>query len=298
MKLLLLSRSAELYSTKSLLRAARKRGHRAYVADYTRINTALRGNGVELYYRNQRLRNPDAVIGRISPTYTPLAAAVLTHLAAAGATVVPGPTGLLLARNKWRAHTAMLGAGVPIPDSAMLNDARQFEELTELLGGFPLVLKLLESTHGAGVIIARDAQSGRSILDAMASLHQGVMLQEYIAESHGEDVRVLVVDGEIVAAMRRIPGAGEFRSNLHLGGHGERVELTAEERAVAVRAADCVNLGIAGVDLLRSERGPLVMEVNASPGLEGIERVSGVDVAGVMIEHLARLTANTPVPRV
>ena len=281
----LLSRGPYLYSTQSLRRAARALGHEVEILDPTRINVVVATSGLTFAYEGEPLPVPEVVIGRFAPTYTPLGSALLSQLAAAGAHVSPEPDALLLARNKWRAQSRLQQAGVAMPTATMVSDISYLDDAVAAVGGHPVIIKLLESTHGAGVMISRDAQTTRSILDAFSALHKGVLVQEYIAESQGRDLRVIVCGDEVVAAMQRTPRAGEFRSNLHRGGEAERVRLTEAEREVASRAAHAVGLEIAGVDLLRSRRGPLVMEVNASPGLEGIEATTGVDVARAMIRR-------------
>lgn len=289
MRIVILSRGAQLYSTQSLLRAAMRAGHEAEIFDYTQLNCILAADGrVRLTYEGEDLEQPDAVLGRFSPTYTPLGASLMALLAAGGSRVSPSPTALPLARDKWQALTALRLAGVPVPATAMLNDAQELSEVAERLGGYPLVIKLLESTHGAGVVLARDAATARSILDAFASLHRGVLVQAFAADTGGADVRAIVCGGRVVAAMRRRPAPGEFRSNLHRGGSAEATELDARERDAVLRATAALQLEIAGVDLLRTTAGPLVLEVNASPGLEGIEGATGIDVAGAMIDTLAK----------
>ena len=286
MHILVLSKNNFLYSTQSLMRAAVSRGHKVEVIDYTRINSIIGKDGVNLFYQGEALDNIDAVIGRISPVYSPLGASILSQFAAKGSLVFPTADALLLARNKWRAQTELQAQGIPMPSSAMLSDLEQLPQLVEQLGGYPIIAKLLESTHGSGVIKCPDSHSLRSLLDAFAALNKGVLLQEYIVESKGIDIRVIVCGGKVVAAMKRSPAAGEFRSNLHRGGQATGIKLKDEEAEIALRAAKAVGLRVAGVDILRSNRGPLVMEVNASPGLEGIEAASGVDVAGAIIAEI------------
>ncbi len=289
MQLFILSRSNHLYSTQRLFKAARQHGHQCEILDYSRINTIIGSADTTFYYQEEQLARADMVIGRISPIYTPLGAALLSQFTEAGAYCAPISAALLLARNKWRALGALKQAGLAVPRSAMLSDRAQFSDIVEQLGGFPIIIKLLESTHGAGVILAPDARSALSTLDALASLHKGVLLQEYIAESGGADVRAIVCAGEVVAAMTRTPAAGEFRSNLHRGGIAQAITLSQNESQCAIRAAEAVGLDVAGVDFLRSNRGPLIMEVNASPGLEGIEAATQMDVAGHIIAHTTTL---------
>lgn len=288
MLIYLLSRGAYLYSTQSLLLAAKRAGHQVEILDPNRINAVITDAGSVLTYEGEPLDVADVVVGRFSPTYTPLGAALLSQFAATGAHVSPEPSALLLARNKWRAQTALQQAGIPMPAAAMVNDSDELEAIVADLGGHPVIIKLLESTHGAGVMISHDLQTTRSILEAFAGINKGALIQEYIAESGGRDLRVIVCGETVVACMQRNPAEGEFRSNLHRGGDAERAVLTDIERDTAIRAARAVGLEIAGVDMLRSRRGPLVMEVNASPGLEGIEGATQVDVAGGIVRQLTK----------
>ncbi len=291
MLIYLLSRGPFLYSTQSLQLAGKRAGHRVEVLDPNNINAIVTDDGVRLSYEGEALETAQVVLGRFSPTFTPLGAALLSQFAATGAHVSPEPAALLLARNKWRAQTALQQAGIAMPKAAMINDMAGLEDSIASLGGHPVIIKLLESTHGAGVLISHDVRTTRSILEAFSGINKGALVQEYIAESGGRDLRVIVCGQEIVACMQRNPAEGEFRSNLHRGGDAERVQLSPEERDTALRAARAVGLEIAGVDMLRSRRGPLVMEVNASPGLEGIEGTTQVDVAGAMLRQLtARFT--------
>lgn len=292
MRILILSRSNFLYSTQSLLLAAKKAGHYAEIIDYTLINSIIDKSRPSLFFEDERLDGIDAVVGRIGPTFTPMGAAIMQQFEYAGAYVSPSADGLLLARDKWRAQAALVAAGVAMPKAAMINDLEQLDELAERLGDYPLVIKLLESTHGSGVILVRDRKGGRSTLDAFAGLNKGVLVQEYIAESKGQDIRAIVCGQKVVAAMQRTPPPGEFRSNLHRGGSANVVKLSKKEEEVAVLAAQTVGLDIAGVDILRSHRGPLVMEVNASPGLEGIEGATGMSVSAQMIKQLERGARN------
>ncbi len=286
MLIYLLSRGRSLYSTQGLVSAAEKAGHEAEVIDPLTINVVIAEGLLEFYLYGEPLDLPDLVIGRFSPVFTQLGSALLSQFAAAGARVTPAPQALLVARDKWRAQTALTDYGVATPAAAMVHDLDGLPFAIDRLGGHPVIIKLLESTQGAGVMLSREMQTTLSVLQSFGSLHQGVLIQEYVPDSGGADLRVIVCGGEIVASMERIPAVGEFRSNLHRGGRAVRAELTAAERTAALDAAAAVGLDVAGVDMLRSRRGPLVMEVNASPGLEGIEAASGVDVAGAIIAQL------------
>ncbi len=287
MLLYILSRGHHLYSTERLAEAARRQGLKVQILDPTRINVVLAEASVTFSLGGQPLRCPDLVIGRFSPVYTRLGAALLAQFASAGAKVSPGAVGLLTARDKWLAQTTMRASQIPMPPAAMVHDLSEVDDIVAALGGHPVIIKLLESTQGAGVMISRDPQTTLSILQSFESLHQGVLVQEYIPETGGADVRIIVCGTEVVAAMERTPAAGEFRSNLHRGATALATELSAVERATALAAVAAIGLDVAGVDVLRAGRGPLVMEVNASPGLEGIEGATGVDVAGAIIRYLS-----------
>ena len=286
MRIHLLSRNSLLYSTQRLFQAARQAGHEVEIFDYCALNVVFASSRPQLYYQQEALPAPDLVIGRVSPVYTPLGASLLDQYALLGTTTAPTADALLLARNKWRALGALSRAEVASPRTAMLSDLEQLDTIAEQLGGYPLVLKLLQSTHGSGVMLAPDRRTARSILDAFAGLHKGILIQEYIKESQGADVRAIVCGTRVVAAMTRTPASGEFRSNLHRGGTPQQTQLSERESLTVIRAARAVGLDVAGVDFLRSARGPLVMEVNASPGLEGIEGATGVDVARAIISYL------------
>ena len=286
MQFVILSRWAHLYSTQSLFLAAKRAGHYTEILDYASINTYVTAGGIEHVYDGDKLPKVDGVIGRISPIYTPLGSALLDQFAHAGAFVSPSVPALKLARDKWQTLTALRQASIPIPDSAMVSDLNYLPEAVARLGGYPVVVKLLQSTHGEGVTLAHSEAQAYELLESYAALNTGVMLQRYVAESGGADVRAFVVGGEVVASMLRTPQAGEFRSNLHRGGSASVTTLTTEELEVATASAKTVGLGIAGVDFLRSNAGPLVMEVNASPGLEGIEMTTGIDVAGTVVRYL------------
>ena len=293
MHLYLLSRSAALYSTKSLLKAGRRAGHHVQVIDHTRCNLLL-DKRPTVHYDGETLRTPDAILPRIGASVTAVGVRVIQHFEAAGVYSAVRAAALDQARDKLRSLQLLQRADVPVPRSFFLHDLRQLPDAIDRLGGTPLIVKLLESTHGAGVILAESAAGAISVVEAFVRNHQPVLLQEYIREAAGADLRVLVVGGRVVAAMERRAAAGEFRSNLHRGATGAAVQLSPSEEKIAIHAARVLRLGVAGVDLLRSSRGPLVIEVNASPGLEGIETHTGVDVAGHIIRHIEAQFAQHP----
>jgi len=289
MQVYILSRGIHLFSTQRLFQAAKAAGCYVEIIDYTAVNVVYAGPMPQFFYDGDPLPVPDVVIGRISPVYTPLGGALLAQFEQAGAMCVPSAHAFLLARNKWRTTVSLSRAGVAQPASAMLSDAIQLPEIAEAIGGYPLIIKLLESTHGSGVVFAPTQQVAHSVLDAFASLHKGVLVQKFVTETSGADVRVIVLGGRVVAAMTRTPKAGEFRSNLHRGGEPRSTQLSKVEEDAALSAAAAVGLEVAGVDFLRAGEGPLVLEVNASPGLEGIEAATGIDVAGAVVAHALKL---------
>lgn len=282
-----LSRSPKSYATRRLLAAGRERGLEIASVDYARLDVRFGGAGeVELSGDHAEPAEFDYVLGRISPVYTPLGASILRAYRLTGARCTPGPDALLLSRDKFQSLLTVAAAGVPTPTTALLSDGEGLRTAAEDLGGYPLVVKPLSGTHGLGVELVRDAASAQDLLARLAGEHKGSMVQEFIGEAAGRDVRAVVCGERVVAAITREAAHGEFRSNLHLGGAARETHLSAREIDYAVRAARALDLGIAGVDLLRSARGPLVLEVNASPGLAGIEGATGIDVAGAMIDYL------------
>ena len=285
MHLYILSRSAALYSTNSLLQAARRAEHEVSIVDYTRCNLILDKRPV-VYHAGERLRVPDAILPRIGASVTEVGVRVIQHFEAAKVYSAVRSDALGQARDKLRSLQILQRADVPVPRSVFLHDLTDLASAIDLLDGPPVIIKLLESTHGAGVVLAESMTSAISVTEAFVRSKQPVLLQEYIRESGGADVRAFVVGGQVVAAMQRQAAAGEFRSNLHRGASASVIELTPAETRLAVQAAKVLRLGIAGVDILRSDKGPLVIEVNASPGLEGIETYTGVDVAGHIIQYL------------
>jgi ribosomal protein S6--L-glutamate ligase len=254
---------------------------------------------LEVIHDGVPLSDLDAVIPRIGTSVTQEGISLIGHLEMMGVFTTTRSQGLWQARDKLRALQRMQGHGIPSPKTVYPFEGSVLPLVIERLGGLPVIIKMTESTHGIGVMLAETAQSAKATLDAFQKLNTHVIVQEYIRESHGTDIRVVVVNGRPVAAMQRIAQEGEFRSNLHCGGHAVPAYLSAHEQAVAVKAARIMGLDVAGIDLLRSSRGPLVIEANASPGLEGIETTTGVDVAGKIIQFIerkvnARLRARIP----
>ncbi len=285
MKIAILSRSSSLYSTKRLKAAALERGHQVAVVDYLRCYMDITARRPKVLYRGEEVR-PDAVIPRIGATYTFYGSAVVRQFEMAGVFTVNSADGITRARDKLHSLQLLSRAGVGLPTTSFAHSAQDVDGLLEVVGGPPVVIKLLEGTQGLGVVLAETRKAAESVITAFRQLDANILVQQFIAEAAGADIRAFVIGEEVVAAMRRISPPGDFRSNLHRGGRAEPVELSPNERAAALRAARAMGLNVAGVDLLQSHEGPMVIEVNSSPGLEGIEAASGLDIAGRVIAFI------------
>lgn len=288
MKIAILSRNALLYSTRRLVEAAEKHGHEAHVIDHLRCNIEIEQKGPSLFYGTDYLEGFDAVIPRIGASVTFYGTAVVRQFEMMNVFSANSSRGIVHSRDKLRCLQVLSKEGIGLPKTVFTNYSRNVEHVVESAGGVPVVLKLLEGTQGLGVVLAENQNAAQSVLEAFNGLKARVIVQEFIHEAKGADIRAFVVDGEVVGAMKRQGKEGEFRSNLHRGGSANVIELTDEEKQTAIKAAEAVGLGVAGVDLLQSTRGPLVLEVNSSPGLEGIERATGVDIAGKIIEYIEK----------
>jgi ribosomal protein S6--L-glutamate ligase len=289
-KIVVLSTSNNIYSTRRLVEAGRERGHQVEVVDHLKCNLITEKQNPHILYMGRSLDDADAVIPRIGASVTFYGAAVIRQFEMRDIfTAVPSQA-LMRSRDKLRCLQILAKAGLGVPKSVFTNYSRDVNEVIKAVGGVPLVVKLLEGTQGLGVVLAENKKVATSLIEAFYGLKARIIVQEFIAEAHGSDIRVLVVDGRVVGAMIRQAPEGEFRSNLHRGGYAKLVELTQEEEATAIKAAQHMELGVAGVDLLRSNRGPLIIEVNSSPGLEGIETATGNNIAGKIIEYLENQT--------
>jgi ribosomal protein S6--L-glutamate ligase len=295
-KIGILSRKASLYSTRRLVEAGEDRGHELQVVNYLRCYMNISARRPVVVYQDlvadrhaagTELRF-DAVIPRIGASYTFYGTALVRQFEMMGVFSANESQGITRSRDKLRSMQLLSRAGVGLPVTAFAHDARHARELIDRVGGAPLIVKLLEGTQGVGVVLAETRKAAESVIAAFRQLDANILVQEFIREAGGTDLRAIVVDGRVIAAMERRAGPGEFRSNLHRGGTAEKVKLTPEERRSATLAARTLGLNVAGVDMLRSERGPLVLEVNSSPGLEGIETATGVDVAGRIIAFLEK----------
>ncbi|MGE4073285.1 MAG: 30S ribosomal protein S6--L-glutamate ligase [Lysobacterales bacterium] len=288
MRLGILSRNRKLYSTRRLVEAAQQRGHTVQVVDPLRCYMRISPGLAEIHYKGKVLEGFDAIIPRIGASITFYGTAVVRQFETMGVYTVNSADGIGRARDKLRSMQLLSQQGIGLPTTVCAHSPDDTDDLVAMLGDPPHVLKLVEGTQGQGVVLAENLAASISLAEAFRGVKAHFLMQEFVREAKGSDLRAFVVGGKVVATMMRQAREGEFRSNLHRGGSALRVKLTREERATAIRAAATMGLGIAGVDLLRSDRGPLVLEVNSSPGLEGIEGASGIDVAGVVIEYIER----------
>lgn len=288
MKIAILSRNTKLYSTRRLIEAARQRRHSVRVLDPLRCYMRIAPDAFEMHYKGKPLSDYDALIPRIGASVTFYATAVLRQFELMGAYTPNSSDAILRARDKLHCHQLLAAQGIGLPTTVFGNNPDDTSDLLTMLGPPPHVIKLNEGTQGAGVILTERPSASKSVIEALRGLYANFVVQEFITEAKGADLRCFVVGGRVVAAMRRQAPKGDFRSNLHRGGSARPVQLSATETDVAIRAAKLMRLNVAGVDLLRSKRGPLVLEVNSSPGLEGIEGTTGVDVAGEIVDYLAQ----------
>ncbi len=288
MKIAVLSRNRNLYSTRRLIEAAEHRGHEVQVIDILRCYMNIVSRRPAVHVKGEVLEGFDAVVPRIGASVTAYGTAVIRQFEMMGVYCLIESVALSRSRDKLRSLQLLSRKGIGLPVTGFANKPGDIKDLIKMVGGAPLVIKLLEGTQGIGVVLAETTKAAESVLEAFMGLQANILVQEFIKEAGGADIRCLVVGGKVVAAMKRQGAEGEFRSNLHRGGSASLVKITPQERATAVDAAKILGLTVAGVDLLRSERGPLVMEVNSSPGLEGIERASGKDVANLIILQLEK----------
>ena len=284
----ILSRDASLYSTTRLREAADQRGHEVKVVDYLRCYLNITSRRPTVQFQGRELEGFDAVIPRIGASHTFYGTAVVRQFELMGTVAANESQAITRSRDKLRSLQLLSRSGIGLPVTAFAHSTKDIDGLLETVGGAPVVVKLLEGTQGVGVVLAETKKAAESVVAAFRQLDANILVQEYIKEAGGSDIRCLVVGNRVVAAIERRGAPGDFRSNLHRGGTAARVKLTPEERSIAVRAARALGLNISGVDILRSNHGPVVMEVNSSPGLEGVETTTGVDVAGRIIEFLEK----------
>jgi len=286
MKIAILSRNSKLYSTQRLITAARERGHEVRVIDVLRCYMNIASRKPMIYYKGEALDNFDAVIPRIGASVTFYGAAVVRQFEMMGVFTLNESVAITRSRDKLRSLQLLARRGIGLPVTGFANKPDDVKDLIRLVGGAPVVVKLLEGTQGLGVVLAETQQAAESVIEGFMGLKANILVQEFIGEAQGADIRCFVVGGKVVAAMKRQAAPGEFRSNLHRGGSATLVQISPEERSTAVRAAKIMGLNVAGVDMLRSNHGSVVLEVNSSPGLEGIEAASGKNVADMIIRFI------------
>ena len=295
MKLAILSRNSKLYSTRRLVEAARERGHSVRVLDPLRCYMRISTDGFEMRYKGKPVAGYGAVVPRIGASVTRYGCAVLRQFELMGCYTPSSAAAIARARDKLRCHQVLAAAGIDLPATVFGDNPDDTGDLLALLGPPPHVIKLNEGTQGTGVMLTEKLSASRGAVETLRGLYANFILQEFIGEAKGADLRCFVVGDQVVAAMRRQAPKGDFRSNLHRGGTARPIQPSKREVATAVSAAHALGLGVAGVDLIRSKRGPLVLEVNSSPGLEGIETETGIDVAGAVVEYVvARRPAQQP----
>lgn len=289
MKIFVLSVGENIYSTKRLVDEAEERGHDVRVINHTKCSVQLGKGRPQIFFEGENVIDKvDAIIPRIGASVSRHGAAIVKEFEMNGVYSTARSLGILRAQNKVRTLQIMNRKNIPIPQTVFSTDAKSIKEQIKLLGGTPIIIKLQEGTQGLGVILAETKKSAKSIMDTFYNMNASFMMQEFIEESNGEDIRAIVVGNSVVAAMKRIGEMGDFRSNIHRGGTGEIADITDQEKRIALRAAKYLGLPVAGVDMIRSKRGPLLIEVNASPGFQGVEAYTKVNVAGEVIRYLEK----------
>lgn len=292
MNLVILSRNKSLYSTRRLIEAGEARGHTVRVLDHLKCYVSIEKSRPEIHYDGLPLIDTDAVIPRIGASVTFYGCAIVRQFEMMGVISAVESQAIVRSRDKLRSMQLLSRAGVDMPITGFARNPKDKDDLIRMVGGTPVVIKLLEGTQGIGVVLAETKKAAQSVLDAFHGLKTNILIQEFIKEAKGTDVRAFVVDGKVVGAMKRVGKEGDFRSNLHRGGKAYPIKLTKEEKETALKAAKALGLGIAGVDMLQSNRGPLLMEVNSSPGLQGIEQATGIDIATKIISYVEKIFEN------
>lgn len=286
MKIAILSRARKSYSTQRLAAAAKKRGHNPVIVDTLRCYMNIAADNPTIHYKGKCLKNIDALIPRIGAQITFYGSAVVRQFEMMGIFSVNESVAIARSRDKLRSLQLLSRKGIELPVTGFAREPDDINDLIKLVGGAPFVIKMIEGTQGIGVVLAETKSAAKSVVEAFYGLRVNMLIQEYIKEANGIDIRCFVVGKNVVAAMERCAPAGEFRSNLHRGGVAQPIKISTSERKVALKAANILGLNVAGVDLIRSKRGPLVMEVNSSPGLEGIETITKIDIADSIIQFI------------
>ncbi len=292
MKIGILSRNENLYSTRRLVEAAKERGHEVHVIDHIKCTVVSDVGSPKIYHNGKELKGFDAMIPRIGASVTFYGTAVLRQFEMMKVFAANPSIAIVRSRDKLRSLQILTRHNVGIPKTVFANNPKDTDRITREIGGTPLVVKLLEGTQGVGVVLAETPQAAKSVIQAFYGLKASFFVQEFIKEAGGADIRAFVVDGKVIGAMKRQGAEGEFRSNLHRGGSSSKIRLSNEEKKTAIEAAKAMGLNVAGVDMLQSSRGPLILEVNSSPGLQGIEGATEIDVAGKIIEYLEKATTS------
>ncbi|WP_369681503.1 MULTISPECIES: 30S ribosomal protein S6--L-glutamate ligase [Draconibacterium] len=289
LKIGLLASNPELYSNIRIMEAGQEHGHEMEFLNLKDCYIKLDGKNPEMHYRGGRVLNEfDAIIPRIRPSATFYGCALTRHFEAMGVYTLNTASAITQSRDKLYALQLLINNGLPIPTTGFANSPLDTNELIQMVGGAPLIVKLLEGTQGKGVVLAETKKAAESLINAFKSLRANILVQEFVKEADGKDIRCFVVNGKVVASIMRTAAPGEFRANIHMGGTASITKITAEERRIAILAAKTLNLKVAGVDIIRGKNGPLLLEVNSSPGLEGVEGASNKDIAGKMIEAIER----------
>ena len=288
MNIAILSLNDELYSTRRLVEEGEKRGHRITVVDYLSCYVNITSSGASIYYKGEKLSNFDAIIPRISAKRTFYGSAIVRQMETQGMYCVNSALSITRARDKLRSLQLLCRKGIGMPVTGFAHNSKDISPLIKMVGGPPVVIKLLEGTQGVGVVLAESYTAASSVMQTLMGLNANIIVQEFISEANGEDLRCFVIGNKVVASMMRKAQSGEFRANVHQGGSAHSITLDPIEKETAVNATKIIGLNLAGVDILRSKRGPLVMEVNASPGLEGIETATGKNVAGMIFAHIEK----------
>ena len=286
MKILMMARNPKLYSHQRLLAVAASRGHQLDIIDTLQVYMNIAPHNPQIKYKGESIKGYDAVIPRIGASITMYGLAVLRQLEIMGVWSLNDSVAIGRSRDKLRCMQILARRGIGLPITGFAHSTAYTDDMIEMVGGAPIVIKLLEGTQGLGVVLGETRSSARSVIEAFRKVNVNILLQEYIKEAGASDIRCIVVGGKVVASMMRTGASGEFRSNLHRGGTAQKVKISPEERSVAVRSASLMGLNVCGVDMLRTNHGPVVMEVNSSPGLEGIETSTGIDVATKIIEYI------------
>ncbi len=288
MKIGILSRNRKLYSTKRLIEASKDKDHEVSVIDPLRCYMNIAAHNPTVHFKGEKLADFDAIIPRIGASVTYYGTSVLRQFEMMGVYPLNESVAITRSRDKLRTMQLLSRRGIGMPVTGFANKPDDIKDLIKMVGGAPLVIKLLEGTQGIGVVLAETQKAAESVIEGFMGVKVNILVQEYIKEAGGADIRCLIVGGKVIASMKRQAAAGEFRSNLHRGGTASLIRITPEERSTAVRAAKIMGLNVAGVDILRSNHGPVIMEVNSSPGLEGIENATGKDVAGLIINFIEK----------